>query len=154
MAWSSGGTTKLTVTHNLGLPENTANGTDLRLYHRVQSGSAARARHGTLIDGGTESKSYDRNCQADGKTKLNLPENTQWHASLPQSATEWEQSTPCGHISTDEASQRWPCLAPPPLTSTNVAPLSWLGGRWVQRGWAAERALRTGREAVGGRVTN
>lgn len=47
--------------------------------------------------------------------------------------------------STGEASQLWPCLAPPPLACTNVAPLSWPGGRWAQRGREAARAL-SGRE--------
>lgn len=37
MAWNSWGTAELTVTYNLGPPENTASGTDLRGYHRIQA---------------------------------------------------------------------------------------------------------------------
>lgn len=92
----------------------------------------------------SEPRFHHRNHQASGKDTRPATEHRQWHGTwgLPQDAMEvgrFHTARARPH-SAGEASQLRPCLAPPPLESINVAPLSWPGGRW---------ALSVGREQVG-----
>lgn len=80
------GLTELKVTYNQGPPESTGHGQWRRAQTLPQnpgSGSAAGARHGTWVDGGTESKVCDRDHKADSETRLNLPENTYKRLGTP-----------------------------------------------------------------------
>lgn len=112
-----------------------------------------------MVDGGTESKVCDGDHKADRETKLNLPENTYngsdgtpaCHRRPQNGSNPHRVGMPQAQVRPVSYGHAWPHLH---WRGTNVAPLSWPGGRWVQRGWAAAGALSTGREPVGSRFTN
>lgn len=123
MAWNPWSATKQAMTRNPGPPRDTGNGTEPRPHHINHQASGKETRSAMNTDNGVEPGACHR---------------------MPRKGERFHTTWAMPH-STGEASQLWPCLAPPSLESTNVAPLSWPGGRWARKGRAAARAL-SGRE--------